>query len=153
MSEFVLDAQDEAREVLALLAIEAGRRLVEQHDVRLERQRAGEADDLLHAERQAADGGVAVAFELDQLDDALDGLAMRDFGAAHARQKQHLRQRVGADARMPAGQQIVEHGHLRKQLAMLERACDAEPRDLVRRTAGDVRRRGSGSRRCRDRCR
>jgi hypothetical protein len=31
-----------------------------------------------------------VALQLDHVDDALDGSAVRDFGAAHARQKQHL---------------------------------------------------------------
>ena len=39
---------------------------------------------------------------------------------------------------MAAGQQIVQHRHLRKQFAVLEGARDAEPRDLVRRAAGDV---------------
>ena len=138
MLKFVLDAQDEAREVLALLAVEAGRRLVEQQHGGLERKRAGKADDLLHAERQAADRRVAIALKLDELDDALDRLAMRDLCAAHARQEQHLGQRIGADARMAAGQQVVQHAHLREQLAVLEGAGEAEPRDFVRRAAGDV---------------
>ena len=63
-AELVLDAQDEAREVLALVAIEAGRGLVEQQQRGLERERAREADDLLDAERQAgrpARGGSARA--------------------------------------------------------------------------------------------
>jgi hypothetical protein len=37
-----------------------------------------------------------------------------------------------------AGQQIVQDRHLREQLAVLERAREPEPRDLVRRAAGDV---------------
>ena len=136
--QFMLDAQDEAREVLALLAVEAGRRLVEQHDRGLERERAGKADNLLHTERQAADGGVAIALELDQLDDALDCLTMRDFGTPHAWQKQHFSDRICADARVAAGQQIIQHAHLRKKLAVLERSREAEPRDLMRRTPGNV---------------
>jgi len=112
--QFVLDAQDEAREILALRAVEAGRWLVEQHDGGLERKRTGKADDLLDPERQASDGSVAIAFELHQIDDALDRLAMRDFGAAYVRQEQHLGHRIGADARVTAGQQIVEHAHLRE---------------------------------------
>src|SRR5207342_1201707 len=136
--QFMLDAQDEAREILALRAVKAGRRLVEQHDGRLERERAGEADDLLHSERQAADGSMAIAFELHQIDDALDRLAMRDFRTAHVRQEQHLSHRIGADARVTACQQIVEHAHLRKKLAVLEGARKAEPRDLVWRTPGNI---------------
>ena len=54
--ELVLDAQDEARQVLAFVAIETGRGLVEQQNGGLERERAGKADELLNAEGQAATG-------------------------------------------------------------------------------------------------
>ena len=54
---------------------------------------------------------------------------------------------------MAAGQQIFQHGHLRKQFAVLEGAGEAEPRDLMRRPAGDIAAAESGSRRRRDRCR
>ena len=43
----------------------------------------------------------------------------------------------GVDARMTAGQEIVQHRHLREQLAVLERAREPEPRDLMRRAAAD----------------
>ena len=39
---------------------------------------------------------------------------------------------------MPAGEQIVEHRHRSKQLAVLERAGEAELRDLVRRPSRDI---------------
>src|SRR6187549_2490580 len=84
------------------------------------------------------DGSMAIAFELHQIDDALDRLAMRDFGAAYVRQEQHLGHRIGADARVTAGQQVVEHAHLREQLAVLERAGETEPGNLVRRASGNV---------------
>ena len=61
-----------------------------------------------------------------------------DLGAPHAGQKQHLGERIGGDARVPAGQKIFQHAHLREQFAMLERARKPEPRDVVRRAAGDV---------------
>ena len=38
---------------------------------------------------------------------------------------------------MAAGQQVLDHGHLGKQFAVLERARHAEPRDLARRAPGD----------------
>ena len=82
-AELVLDAQDEAREVLALLAIEAGGRLVEQQHRGLERKRARKADDLLDAERQRADRRAAVPLQLDELDDLLDRFALTHLLAAH----------------------------------------------------------------------
>src|SRR5271166_7053273 len=39
---------------------------------------------------------------------------------------------------MPASQQIVEHAHLRKQLAVLECPSKTKPGDLVRRTADEL---------------
>ena len=39
---------------------------------------------------------------------------------------------------MTPSQQIVEHAHLREQLAVLECARQAETRDFVRRTPGNV---------------
>src|SRR5689334_6378614 len=134
----MLDAQDEARQILALLAVQSGRRLVEQQHGRLERQRAGKTDELLRAEREARHRSVAVAFELDEFDDRFDGGTVLDLLPAHARQEQHFRKRAGANARVPAGKQIVEHAHLRKQFAVLEGAGDAEPRYLMRRKTGDV---------------
>ena len=58
--QVVLDTQDEAGEVFALLSIEFGGRLIQQHDGRFQSQRAGKADDLLHTEGQGADWRVAV---------------------------------------------------------------------------------------------
>ena len=42
------------------------------------------------------------------------------------------------DAGVAAGEQIVEHRHLRKQLAVLEGAGQTQPRDLVRLAPGDL---------------
>src|SRR5215510_10500234 len=74
--QLVLDAQDEARQVLAFVAVEAGGGLVEHEQRRLERKRAGKADDLLDAEGEPGDRRVAIALDLDELDDALDRGAM-----------------------------------------------------------------------------
>jgi hypothetical protein len=56
-------------------------------------KRAGEADELLDAEGEAGDASVAVAFELDELDDALARFAVLDLIATDAGQKQHLGER------------------------------------------------------------
>ena len=63
----MLDAQDEPREILALGAVQAGRRLVEQQQRRLERQRPGKTDELLDAERQRADRGGAMGIKPQKL--------------------------------------------------------------------------------------
>jgi hypothetical protein len=55
------DDLDRAGEILALVAIEVGGRLVEHERGRFKRQRAAEAHDLLDAEGQGVDGIVAVA--------------------------------------------------------------------------------------------
>jgi hypothetical protein len=39
---------------------------------------------------------------------------------------------------MSPGQQVIEHAHLREQLAVLECAGETEPRDFVRRAPGNV---------------
>ena len=46
--------------------------------------------------------------------------------------------KIGADAGVAAGQEVVEHRHLRKQFAVLEGAGKPEPRDLVRLAARDI---------------
>src|SRR5262245_14705354 len=137
-AEAMLDAQDEARQVLALVAIEPGRGLVEQQQGRLERECPGKADELLGAEGQGADRHMAETLELDELDDFLHRRALAHLLAAHTWQEQHLGEWMGAHARMAAGQQVLDHGHVRKQLAMLERARDTEPGDVVWRAATQV---------------
>ena len=54
------------------LGVERTRRFVEQQDVRLEGERARKPDQLLDAEGQAVHGRMAIARELDELDDALN---------------------------------------------------------------------------------
>ncbi len=124
-AERILDAQDESRQILAFVAVEPGRRLIQHQDRRRERERAGESDELLDAEREPCHARVAIALELDQFDDALDRLAVVHLLAPDRRKEQHLGHRIRADARVPPGQQIFEHRHLWKQLTMLEGACEA----------------------------
>ena len=150
--QLVLDAQDEAREVVALVAGEAGGGLVEQQQARLQRERAGQPDDLLDAEGQRTRMRVPHALQLHELDDAFDRLAMAHFLAPDRGQEQHLLQRVGGKARVTAGHDVVEHAHVREQLDVLEGAGDAELGDRARRQAGDVARRESGCGPRRDRC-
>ena len=74
--------------------------------------------------------------EIEQVDNPLDRLALRDLGAAHARQEQQLFGEVGGAMPMAPDQQVLQHGRVLEQLDVLERARDAALRHMMRR-AGD----------------
>ena len=80
----VLPSDAELAEQLAQLdpgaRVEAGRRLVEQQDLRVVDQRVGQAQALLHAPRQALDVGVALVAEVDELEQVADHPAPRGRG-------------------------------------------------------------------------
>ena len=124
--------------VLASAAVQPGRWLIEQQQDRLERQRPGEADQLLHAERQRADGRIAVRRQAGKFQYFLGSFAVAQLLAPHAGKKQHLGENIGGDAAMPSGQDVFQNRHLRKYLAVLEGAGDTEPGDIVRGAAVDV---------------
>ena len=84
----VLDAHEEARQVLDLV-VEPGAGFVEQQELPLIGQGAGETDDLLHAEGQAATGSWRV-LQFDEVENLLDHLAVPDLLAPHAGQEQAL---------------------------------------------------------------
>ena len=79
--EVMLDAQDEAGEIIALVSGEAGRWLVEQQ-LGLQREGSGETHDFLNAERQLAGVRMANPFQLDELDDPLHGRGRTLAGGA-----------------------------------------------------------------------
>ena len=94
---------------------------------RLERQRAREADDLLDAERQAADRRVAIALQLDEIDDA--SRPPRDGESPRAARSAGTASRRSGCVRMRAWRPVSRFSstrHLREQLAVLERARNAE---------------------------
>ena len=137
-TELVLDAQDVAREILALLAVEAGGGLVEQHHLRLHGERAREADDLLDPEWQRVDRLVAEALKLDEFEHLFHRVPVHVLGGAHARQEECLGEEAGVDVRVARDEQVLDHAHVRKQLAVLEGAGDAEARNAMRPHTGDV---------------
>jgi hypothetical protein len=97
-AELVLDAQNEAREVLAFIAVKSGGRLVQHQDGGFECEGTGKTDKLLDSEGEAGYGGVTKGLELDPFDDVLDRLAMARLLAPHRGQIQHLGHGVGANA-------------------------------------------------------
>ncbi len=137
-AELVPDAQDVAREVLALVAVQAGRRLVEQQHPRRHRERAREPDHLLDAERQGVHRLVPVALELHELDHFLHRAPVLDLGLAHAAQEEAFGENARPHPRVARDEQVLEHRHVREELAVLEGAGDAERGDAVRSRARDV---------------
>ena len=75
----LVDVEDEAGHVLLLLGVHAGHRLVEEEELRLERERARELDALLEAVGERADDLLADVLDLEEVDDLLDDLAVRDL--------------------------------------------------------------------------
>ena len=69
--------RDERAHVAHAGGVEAGRRLVEQQELRVAQQRGRDAEPLLHAVRVAADAILAAVGELDQLEHLLDAAARR----------------------------------------------------------------------------
>ncbi|MGY3585120.1 hypothetical protein ACVIF9_003797 [Bradyrhizobium sp. USDA 4350] len=120
------------------LDIEAGRRLVEQDQLRLRAQRARQLDHLAHAVRQPRDQLVAVRLEIEEFDHLLDPAAMRLLAGPDARQEQEFLPELGGGMAVAADQQIAQHGRILEQLDVLEGARDAEPGNVVGRLLGDV---------------
>jgi hypothetical protein len=84
--QLVLDAQQEAGEILPFFAHQPGGRFIEQQ-LLIERQRPRHADQLLHAIGKARGRRVAIAVELEEVDDALDGAALRNHALRQLRHR------------------------------------------------------------------
>src|SRR6266545_3294782 len=69
--ELVVDAEDEPAHVFLLLDVHARHRLVEQQELGLGRERAGQLDPLLEPVGQLARRGLADGLDLQEIDDAL----------------------------------------------------------------------------------
>src|SRR5207245_136965 len=105
-------------------------RLVEQQQRGLERQRAGDPDQLLHPIGQAPRRRIAVAVKLEEVDDTLDVAALLRLLAPGAAEIERAREQTAAHQQMPPDEQVFGHGHVREQLGVLECTADARERNL-----------------------
>src|SRR6185503_3564852 len=137
--ELVLDPQDVARKVLALVAREACGGLVEQQHRWLHRERAREADDFLDAERKLVDAAMPIALEVGEFEHFFDRAAVMAFRRARAGEREPFGNEPRRDPRMPGDEQILDDAEVREELAVLEGSRNAESRDLVRARARDLR--------------
>ncbi len=123
-------------QLLLLHVPQAGGRLVEQQQDRVDAQRARDLDDALLAERQASGQLVDLVGEADALD--LPCGFRQQFRFVCAIEPQHAGDGAGMSAQMRADRDVLQHAHVRHQFDMLERPGDAELCHLLRRRVVDV---------------
>src|SRR5215510_2987419 len=75
----LVDVEDEARHVLLLLVVTSAHRLVEEQDLRVERERAPELHALLQAVRERTGRPPAEILDPQEVDDVLDALSVLDL--------------------------------------------------------------------------
>ena len=114
-----------------LAVAQAGRRLVEQQQLRLRGERAREVEHLLMPEIELLGRRVAIANEAGALEQRV-GLGERIAlcgGALGGRRER----KIAGHARRHSDQHVLQHGQAAAELDVLERARDAACRDAVRR--------------------
>ena len=126
---FPVHLEDEARHVLFFFLVHAAHRLVEQQELRVERQRAAELDPLAQTIGEAAGRLLAQILQLEELDQLLDPGAVRHLLALRHAPIDDRRQHSGAHPHVAAEHDVVEHGHAAEQSDVLKGAGDAERGD------------------------
>ena len=113
-AEFVVHIEHEAAHVLLLLEVHAGHWLVEQQQLGLGGKRPAELDTLLQTVGKLANRDLADMLDLEEVDDALDNLAMLDLLAFSGAGAQCLPEQPGLHAQVAAGHYVVERAHAAK---------------------------------------
>jgi hypothetical protein len=129
--ELVVDAEDEAAHVLLLLDVHARHRLVQQQELGLGGQGAGQLHPLLQPVGQRARPRLADGRDLQEVDDALDELPVRELLPHRGAPVERLPQEAAVHLEQPPGHDVVEHAHALEEGHVLERAGDAERRHVV----------------------
>ncbi len=115
-------------ELELFLAAQAGGRLVEHEQRRIGRQRAGDLEHALVAERQIAGKFERLFAEADPFE--LPHRLVAGAGFFRLVQAQRAGEQAGPGARIGAEQHVVEQRHARAQLDVLEGARDSGAGDL-----------------------
>jgi len=110
----------------------AGHRLVEQKQLGLGDESAGQLDALLKAIGELADDGEPIPLEAERLNDAFHLRSLLAFFATRRRSAKGLLEKVRTCLQGAAGQQVALHAHALEQRDVLERSRDAEMRGHVR---------------------
>lgn len=131
-------AQQIARQVLLLLPVQPGGRLVEQHQARLHRKGAGEADQLLDSIREVADDALAIGLEFEKLDHTFHLVALQDLPVAAFAEVPRRAGYPVVERGMSAEEKVFERRELGEQLIVLEGPRDAAPGGHMRLCRSDV---------------
>src|SRR5262249_16613978 len=137
-AEQLLDVLNPERHVVRLLDIEAGRRFVQEQELRLGAQRAGQFNHLAHAIGQIGDQAVAMRLQVEKVNHPLHRFTVFELEPSDLGQKQQLLDESTALMDVAAEEQILQYRGVIEQLDVLKGAGDAEFGNLVRWQPGDV---------------
>ena len=132
------DPAEQREQLLLLVVIEAGRRLVEEQHLWLARQRTSDLDSTLLAVRQVAHLRRAVRPDPHEVEPLVGLVRGQLFRAAVARGAQDGVKGVLPQSDMGAGAHVVQDRELSEEAEVLEGTGDALGRDVRRATTGDV---------------
>src|SRR6185312_11271315 len=127
------DLPDQVAEDVDFLVVEAAGRLVEQQDLRVCGERAGELDALLGAKRQARHRGMRHAFEVEIVEDVMNFLVDGSLAPADPGELQRIADDVAGGAGMGADADVVQYREILEEGDILEGAADADLRNSMRR--------------------
>src|SRR6267378_677226 len=111
----LVDVEHEARHVLLLLVVAPAHRLVEEEDLRVQRQRAAELDALLQPVGERSGRPPAEILDAQKVDDVLDALAVLDLLLLREPPVGEGAQDTGLHVHMATEHEVVEHGHAAEQ--------------------------------------
>ncbi len=126
-----LHAEDEPAHVFLLLDVHARHRLVEQQELGLGRERAGQLHPLLQPVGQLARRGLADGLDLQEVDDPLHEGAVLELLLHGRAPVERLQQEAAPHLEQPPGHDVVEHAHALEERHVLEGARDAERGHVV----------------------
>ncbi len=129
---------DKRVDLLRLGRIESGCRLVEQQHARLTGQRTRDLETLERAVRHRRRVDPRVSFETEKAQQLQRPFTAFVLGTRKLGRVQECRQQTAALAQMAPGHDVLERGHVEKDLQVLERASDAGSGEFVRWRASEI---------------
>ena len=137
-AQLVFDVRNPERHVFGFLDVQARRGLVQQQQLGLGAQGAGQLDHFAHAIGQARHHRVAVVLQVQKVNHFLNFFTGFDLARAGFTGEEHLAPDPRLAVRVAADQEVLQHGGMFEQLDVLEGAGNAQPGNLVRRLVGQA---------------
>ena len=131
-AEFATDVEDEPRHVLGLFLVHARNGLVEKQQLWVHGEGSSELYAFLDAVGKQRNGGLAESFDLEEVDDVFAPAAVLHLLFLRCAEPHCTGEPRTLHAHMSTGEQVVDHGHVREEFDVLERAGNSHCGDLVR---------------------